>query len=152
MAERLHAVARLEAEGPLCCCGNLRKAVRAVTQFYDEALRSSGVRASQLGLLASSSALGPTTMNRLADFMVMDRTTLSRNLRPLQKQGLVRVSEGEDRREREITVTRQGQDLLARVYPLWRGAQTRIVKTFGQQRMQRLLSDLSALVKAVQGE
>jgi DNA-binding MarR family transcriptional regulator len=152
MARKFDVVARLKKEGPLCCCGNLRKAVRAVTQFYDEALRASGVRASQLGLLATSSALGTTTMNRLADFMVMDRTTLTRNLRPLEKQGLIRVSQGSDRREREITVTREGEELLANAYPLWQRAQTKVVTTFGERRMQRFLSDLFAIVEVVQAE
>jgi len=152
MPRKFDVAARLKKEGPLCCCGNLRKAVRAVTQFYDEALRAGGVRASQLGLLATSNALGATTMNRLAGFMVMDRTTLTRNLRPLEKQGLVRVSRGADRREREIIVTREGQELLANAYPLWQKAQTKVVTSFGQKRMQRFLSDLSAIVVVVQGE
>ena len=150
MPSRLTGVARLKEEGALCCCGNLRKAVRAVTQFYDAALRPSGLRASQLGLLATSKAMGTISMSRLADHMVMDRTTLTRNLRPLEKQRLVEIGPGKDRREREITVTRQGEEILARAYPLWENAQAKMTQKLGQQRLNRLLSDLSAVVQVAQ--
>jgi DNA-binding MarR family transcriptional regulator len=142
--------ARLRHEGPLCCCGNLRKAVRAVTQFYDKALRPSGLRATQLALLANGKLLGTTTMNRLAEAMVMDRTTLTRDLRPLLRMGLIRICPGEDRRERQITVTEDGQELLVRAYPLWQAAQAKVVQKLGQRRMERFLSDLSAVVAVVQ--
>ena len=147
-----NGVARLKEEGTLCCCGNLRKAVRAVTQFYDGALRPSGLRASQLGLLATTKGMGMVTMSRLADHMVMDRTTLTRNLRPLEKQGLVRISAGKDRREREIAVTSAGEELLTRAYPLWQRAQTKMVNMLGQHRLNRLLSDLSAVVQVAQSK
>ncbi|HWP60044.1 MAG TPA: MarR family winged helix-turn-helix transcriptional regulator [Candidatus Acidoferrales bacterium] len=141
-------MARLQAEGPLCCCGNLRKAMRAVTQFYDSALRPSGLRASQLGVLAASKTLGTVTVSRLAAQMVMDRTTLTRNLRPLAKARLIRLAPGKDRREREITVTPAGEEVLARAYPLWQGAQAKITKALGQKRLERLLADLAAVVEA----
>lgn len=150
MGARLNGVARLKEEGPLCCCGNLRKAVRAVTQFYDRALRPSGLRAGQLALLATGKGMGMITISRLAEHMVMDRTTLTRNLRPLEKQGLVRIAPGKDRREREIIVTRDGEELLGRAYPLWQGAQAQMAKRLGHQRLSRLLSDLSAMVDIAQ--
>lgn len=144
-------VKRFMREGPLCACGNLRKAVRAVTQFYDEALRPVGLRASQLALLAAGNGLGAPTMSQLAKFMVMDRTTLTRNLRPLEKQELIRIKPGKDRREREVTVTRRGLETLAKAYPAWRKAQAHVTNSLGKERMSQLLADLSAVVGVTQG-
>jgi len=134
-------------EGPLCACGNLRKAVRAVTHFYDEALRPVGLRATQVALLGACGMLEGVTMSRLAEFLVMDRTTLTRNLRPLEREGLIRIKAGKDQRERDVTITRQGVGSLAKVYPLWKKAQSRVATGLGQERMSRLLSDLSTLVE-----
>ena len=72
-----------------CTCFNLRKAARAVTQAYDEALKLQGLRATQISILAMLSELGPVTMTNLADQLVMDRTTLTRNLKPLLSDNLV---------------------------------------------------------------
>jgi DNA-binding MarR family transcriptional regulator len=96
--------------------------------------------------------LGSATMSRLAEFMVMDRTTLTRNLRPLEKQGWVRISQGKDRREREITVTEEGEELLTYAYPLWQKAQAKIAARLGWQRVTRLLTDLSAIVEVAQSK
>lgn len=138
-------------EGAFCACGNLRKAVRAVTQLYDEALRPVGLRASQLALLSASNSLGTPTMSRLAKFMVMDPTTLTRNLSPLQKQELIRIKPGKDRREREVTVTGRGVQVLAKAYPAWRKAQAHVINGLGNERMSQLLADLSAVVGVTQG-
>jgi DNA-binding MarR family transcriptional regulator len=132
--------------GQVCACFNLRKAARAVTQLYEEVLRPSGLRGTQFALLVATKTLEPVTVKRLAKAMVMDRTTLTRDLKPLEKQGLLTVEVGEDRRERKVTLTLQGQQVLARALPLWEKAQARIEKGLGQERLQRLLTDLSAAV------
>ena len=137
-------------EGQLCACANLRKAVRAVSQLYDDAFRPIGLRATQFGLLGATGMLGPLTINRLAEAIVMDRTTLTRNLRPLEKQGLLRIRPGKDRREREVSITKRGETILAKGYPLWKKAQGKVVKGLGQERVNRLLKDLSAVVKVAQ--
>ena len=85
-----------------CACFNLRKAARAVTQLYDDALRPAGILATQLPLLIATGRLERVTISQLAEAMVMDRTTLTRNLRPLERDGLVRTKPGKDRRVREI--------------------------------------------------
>ena len=84
-----------------CICFNLRKAARVITQIYDEAFQPTGCRATQMPLLVATRAMGPVTVNRLAEAVVMDRTTLTRNLKPLERQGLVKVQTGKDHRERE---------------------------------------------------
>ena len=80
--------------GNLCACFNLRKAMRTVTHLYDEALKPAGLRATQFTVLASTRNLGPVSVNQLAEKMVMDRTTLTRNLKPLERDGLIAVRQG----------------------------------------------------------
>ena len=150
MVNRSTTLNQFMNEGQLCACANLRKAVRAVSQLYDDAFRPIGLRATQFGLLGATGMLGPLTINRLAEAIVMDRTTLTRNLRPLEKQGLLGIRSGKDRREREVSITRRGQVVLAKGYPLWKKAQGKVIKGLGQERVNRLLKDLSAVVNVAQ--
>jgi len=136
-----------EEEGPTCVCGNLRKAARAVTQLYDEVLRPTGLRVTQFGILGATMAMEPVTVTRLAEVTVTDRTTLTRNLKLLERQGLIQVEPGNDRREREVTLTDRGREALAKGYPLWKEVQAKVAKRFGQERLARLLADLSAVVQ-----
>ena len=105
----------LEAAG--CACFNLRKATRAVTQLYDDALRPSGLRCTQFSLLTLLKASGTVAMTKLAEDAVMDRTTLARNLEVLERGGLVRIRSGEDARVREIELTRGGSGQARRGVP-----------------------------------
>ncbi len=130
----------------MCACGNMRKATRAITQLYDEALRPSGLRATQLALLVAIRVRGPVTVKDLAQITVTDRTTLTRNLQPMEQKELIRIMPGEDRRERLVALTETGQKALAKALPLWQKAQGKVLKGLGQQRYGRLLSDLSAMV------
>jgi DNA-binding MarR family transcriptional regulator len=94
--------------------------------------------------------LGGITVNRLAEAMVMDRTTLTRNLKPLENQGLIQTVPGSDRREREITLTPTGESMLAKALPLWKKAQGQVQQDIGKDRFGRLLTDLQATVEATQ--
>ena len=134
-----------------CACANLRKAARAVTQLYDEALRPAGVLATQLPLLMTTRQFEPVTVNQLAEATVMDRTTLTRNLRPLQRDGLIRIAPGKDRRVREVSLTRKGHTALAQAYPLWQAVQARVAERMGAERLQHLVAELTATVEAVRG-
>jgi len=140
-----------EEEGRACACGNLRKAARAVTQLFDEALRPAGLRATQFGILGATMVMGPLTVTKLAEAMVTDRTTLTRNLRLLTKKGLIRIQTGNDRREREVTLTDRGREALAKGYPFWQKAQTRVVKGLGEERWKSLREGLSAVVSLTRG-
>lgn len=133
-----------------CLCFNVRKSARAITQLYDDALRPTGLRATQFSLLVALRRLGAVTINRLAETLVMDRTTLTRNLRPLEKEGLIQVLPGGDRREREITLTAAGQTTLNKALPLWRQIQTRVRRRLGSGRASRLLQDLARTVQVSQ--
>ena len=134
-----------------CACFSLRKAARAVTQRYDDALRPVGLRTTQFSLLALLRLAGPIPMTRLAEEAVMDRTTLARNLAVLRRDGLVRVLPGDDARVREVEITRAGVTKLEEAFPLWQRAQRSMARTLGTQRMDRMLADLSAAVTAAEG-
>ena len=133
-----------------CTCFNLRKAARAVTQLYDEALRPSGLRATQFSLLSVIGALGTVSISALAEEAVMDRTTLTRNLNLLEQDGLVRIEPGEDARVREVSLTPVAHRKLAKARRFWRKAQAHMIHTLGSGRVRRLLGDLSNAVGAAQ--
>ena len=130
-----------------CTCLNLRKAARAVTQAYDQALRPSGLRATQFSLLSAVENRGPLGMTALAKALVTDRTTLTRNLKPLIAVGLLEVVEGADRRERPIALTAKGRRSLAKAVPMWRKAQVHMTDGLGHERWAGLLGDLDAAVR-----
>lgn len=127
---------------PQCMCFNLRKTARSVTQLYDDALRPTGLRGTQFSLLSVTNFLGTATINQIADVMVMDRTTLTRNLKPLESQGYLRIHPGKDRRQREVTLLAAGRKVLGKAMPLWEGAQIHIIHSLGKDRTNRLLKDL----------
>ncbi len=132
--------------GRSCACYKVRKAARTVTKVYDEALRPSGLRVTQFSLLMATRIMGPVTVVRLAQVMVMDRTTLTRNLQILEKQGLISIKPGEDRREREVNLTAEGMEVLAKAVPLWEEAQERVQKGLGEERLHNILGDLSEMI------
>ncbi len=129
-----------------CACFNLRKASRAITHLYDEVLRSTGLRATQFTMLRVLDSRGEMPITQLAWDLVMDRTTLTRNLRPLEQQGLLTISAGEDRRTRIVILTAKGHDTVQEALILWEQAQTRVVAGLGEARWRTMLADLSAVV------
>jgi DNA-binding MarR family transcriptional regulator len=129
-----------------CVCATLRRADRTITQIYDAILAPSGLHTTQFTLLATLAEAAPISINRLADLMVMDRTTLTRNLGPLSKQGWARVEEGEDHRMRVVTLTQEGEQVLVQALPLWQQAQRQMLHQLGLQHVEALLTELSAAV------
>src|SRR5438046_3530531 len=117
-----------------CACATVRRSDRVLTQFYDEILAPSGLYITQFTLLAAISQAAPVTINRLAEILDIDRTTLSRNLEVLAKQHLVRIEEGEDRRTRQVQLSQEGEQALKRAWPLWHEAQARIEHVLGRER------------------
>ena len=130
-----------------CTCLNLRQAARAVTQMYEEALKPSGLRATQFTLLSVISKIGPADMKVLAEALVMDRTTLTRNLRPLIDRNWVEVVEGADGRHRPVALTPSGRDKLAEALPAWRSVQQRLAKGLGRDEWAGLLGGLREAVR-----
>jgi DNA-binding MarR family transcriptional regulator len=143
MEERIRALST-EVEYTSTCL-NLKKAARATSHILDEHLQPLGLRASQFSLLNAIARNGAATMTRLAELQVTDRTTLTRTLKPLERDGLVQITAGKDKRVREISLTAQGRALLERALPLREQAEKRIVEGLGTERWQNLLANLSLL-------
>jgi DNA-binding MarR family transcriptional regulator len=117
-----------------CLCFRARRVARALTRMYDEALRPLGVQATQLTLLNAIAVCAErgATMGRLSDVLAMDQTTLSRNLRPLQRAGLVSIARLEaDRRVRLAQLSPDGRRLVKDALPLWTEAHQRVVAALG---------------------
>lgn len=129
-----------------CVCATLRKATRAVTLLYDEYLRPTGLRVTQYSLLKHVLAREPATVNQLAGATVTDRTTLSRNLRILQQGGFIEIREGQDRREREVTLTPQGRKAVAKADRCWEQAQGYVLDRLGEARWKILREELRAMI------
>lgn len=130
MAEHHSAARAMTAD---CLCFRARRVSRALTRVYDDALRPLGVQATQLTLLNAVAVCGErATMARLAEILAMDGTTLSRNLRPLERAGWVLVSRlAADRRVRLAALTGAGERMVADALPLWREAHARVVAALG---------------------
>ena len=109
--------------GFVCACATARHVARTLTQLYDTALTGSGLEAPQFALLMAIDQIGPCTQSALGERYALDKTTVSRNARWLERQGWVHVSIGKNRRERELTLTAEGRKRLAAAHPKWRKAQ-----------------------------
>ena len=128
-----------------CLCLQVRKTARMVTQWYDACLQPSGLRSTQFNLLVAIGLAQTVPLTRLAEIMVLDRTTLARNLKPLESQGLVVVEPGEDKRVRLISLTDRGYQLLEQSLPYWRKAQEQVMARLGQSQWDALRADLRML-------
>ena len=134
-----------------CACFNLRKAARAVTSLYDSMLQPTGLRSTQATLLMAIASAGTATISRLAEVLVMDQTTLARDLKPLEAQGLIRIAAGADRRTRYVHLTDAGQVKLQAILPLWEQAQAKLIaEGLGPTRWGRLYDTLQEVVRVVQ--
>ena len=122
-----------------CNCLALRQAARHVSQFYDQFLSASGLRTTQYSILARLQRKGPMSINALAADLVMDRTTLGRNILPLQRDGLISVRPGRiDRRSKELQLTKAGAARFRAASASWRQAQGRFEAAFGGNRANEL--------------
>jgi len=130
-----------------CACFNVRKSARVITKHYDEALHSLELKPTQFTILAVLSSVDAITVTDLADYMILDRTTLTRNLRPLEKQGMIKTGAGEDRRTRMISLSKKGLNKLEKAIPLWEQAQKDVTKYLGNNRFNNFLNELNYVEK-----
>jgi DNA-binding MarR family transcriptional regulator len=127
------------------CTGHgLRKAARALSRVYDEAMAPAGLRGTQFNLLVALSLAPEAPVAKVADELGLDRTTLTRNLGPLERDGLVESVAGDDRRVRRLRLTARGHDVLADALPRWEGAQRKVVAALGKTRWRELMDGLRA--------
>jgi len=121
-----------------CVCLNLRRAARAISQIYDEALAPSGIKITQFSLLRAVERNEPAPIGALAGELDLDRTTMARNLAPLERQRLVTLAAGSDQRVTEVRLTPKGRAVVARALPLWQSAQARIARLLASGRVDQL--------------
>ncbi|SHN59049.1 MarR family winged helix-turn-helix transcriptional regulator [Desulfitobacterium chlororespirans] len=128
-----------------CHCINIRRASRAVTQFYDDILKPSGITTSQLSLLKHLEIAETATISELAKRMRIDRTTLNRNMKPLIEAEFLEIKQGKDSRTRQILLTDKGKDAVARGWKLWGVAQASLKEYMGEEDLAKLVELLSKL-------
>jgi DNA-binding MarR family transcriptional regulator len=129
-----------------CACFNFRKASRSVTQLYDQTLSPIGLRSTQLVILLASQSIGPCGMVRLARELVMDRSTITRNLQPLVLQGFLQVSGKSGRGGKRVEITEAGLKKILDAVPYWEKAQSEMLASLGQDRWDRVMRDLHVVV------
>jgi len=132
-----------------CVCFNLRWVTRVVTQFFDAEMRRHGIRPTQRSILLALNAKESWSMAELSDWLGMDRTTLVRNLRPLQRDGLSQAIGGGRGWRVELSITAKGRKKIKESQQAWRSAQSTAVKTLGEQRWSAILSDLETAALAL---
>jgi DNA-binding MarR family transcriptional regulator len=140
--------AKLAEMARTCACFNFRKASRSVTQLFDQILAPTGLRSTQLVILITGQLLGPSSIARLARELVMDRSTLTRNLKPVMNMGLMRFTPGTGGKQKSVEITIDGQAALIKSAPLWERAQSHLVGRFGPDAWNRIMGDLGAIVDA----
>ncbi|HEU5078516.1 MAG TPA: MarR family winged helix-turn-helix transcriptional regulator [Opitutaceae bacterium] len=132
-----------------CVCFNLRRAARVVTQFFDAEMRRHGIRSTQGSVLAALHTIGPSNMAELSEVLGMERTTLLRNLRPLQRDGLVTIEGGGHGARVELSITAKGRKQIEKLTPAWAAAQRTAVQVLGESRWSAILADLDAVAAAL---
>jgi DNA-binding MarR family transcriptional regulator len=135
------------AAGKACIGFNLRKASRLLSQVYNQALKPSGLKVTQFSLMMAVAGNNGITIGKLARSLGMDRTTLSRNARILEKKGLIEIGEGDDRREQVLNLTDEGALILLEAVPLWKEVQKQLAEKIGNKRLEELLKALRDLVR-----
>jgi DNA-binding MarR family transcriptional regulator len=129
--------------GP-CACTQIRRTARKISALYDAALTESGLTITQHALLVNVGRHGAIGRTALAALLGMDRTTLTRNLKPLERSNLIVAAPSNDRRERLLTLSAAGVRKLRQSYALWNAAQARFLKQLGDEGLGRLRAALTA--------
>jgi DNA-binding MarR family transcriptional regulator len=145
LGKRERKMAEVAAAG--CVYAHIRRASRSVGRMYDGATRGSGLRAGQLSVLITLEMAGRSTITKLGEYLVMDRTTLTRNLGPLEREDLIASAPGEDRRTRMVELTAAGRKMLTAALPRWERAHKNLIGALGEARTGRLLADLKKVVE-----
>ncbi|MCV3273361.1 MarR family winged helix-turn-helix transcriptional regulator [Roseobacter sinensis] len=129
-----------------CLCLHLQRAARAIARRFDEALRPVGLTHGQYSLLMALNRPGAPRVGELAHFLAMDRTTMTANLKPLERRGLLAMlADPKDKRSRRITLTDDGRDLLVQAVPIWRKTHDDVDEMLGRDDNEALKQDLKAL-------
>ncbi|RJG13935.1 MarR family transcriptional regulator [Pseudomonas cavernicola] len=132
-----------------CLCTKLRRAARSVSRLYDDALRDIGLSVAQYSLLSHLQRLDQPSISELAVAMGLDRSTLGRNLKLLQAEGLIVLGDGEDQRSRLVQISSSGRERIAQAQVAWKSAQAQLASRLGEgkrEALMLLLDDLENIV------
>lgn len=144
---------RIELLARTCACINVRRAARAITNYYDGVLlEACGFRMTQITPLVVLYLAGPQTMHEIAGRLGLDRTTLTRNLKLLETAGLLKTEPGQDQRTRPSALTQHGKNVLLKALPIWEEAQAQVVNGLGEARFRTLLTQLSDVTELTREE
>jgi DNA-binding MarR family transcriptional regulator len=132
-------------------CANLRRASRALTQLYEDALRPQGLRATQFTVLQALSLAGEVTQGVLGQILAMDSTTLTRTLDIMERRGWIAKRRGKDRREWQIRLSKGGEAQLQRALPAWRSVQHRVHTQLGNEAWETLFNVTNKVTRALTG-
>jgi DNA-binding MarR family transcriptional regulator len=131
-----------------CLCICVQRAARALARHFDDALRPAGLTHGQYSLMIALNQDVPPIMNEVAAALAMDRTTLTANLKPLERDGLVKIAvDQKDKRSRRLIITTKGRATLKAAFPAWKAAHAEIDSTVGVTRVDRLRADLRAIAQ-----
>lgn len=134
----------------ICACALVRKTARMLTQRYDNALRPAGIKVTQFSILRALQRTPNAPLTTLAEQLALDRTGLTRNLKPLERDGLIRVVPGRDSRQRIAKLTHHGRDVLQQAEILWRDVQDDMIEGVGEAQLKNLNSGLAELGRVAQ--
>ncbi|WP_109477575.1 MarR family winged helix-turn-helix transcriptional regulator [Paraburkholderia sp. C35] len=135
-------IASLENIDARCNCLAARKASRYLTAAYDQALAPAKLRATQFSILYKLASAGPATIGELALNMAMDRTTLTSNLKPLERESLIEMASGQDRRVKIVAITVEGTSRYHKALPLWKAVQLEFETRYGEKHAASLRNAL----------
>jgi DNA-binding MarR family transcriptional regulator len=146
--DKIQPVLQPQALLEVCLCHHVRRAARAITRLFDEALQPTSLKASQFNILTAVAAGDLTSVAELSRVLVLDRTTLSRNLKPLRQDGYLTMDGGAGRRPDVVALTEAGRTILDQATDLWRKAQGDLTQRLGAGGAGQLLHSLEAAAKA----
>ena len=132
-----------------CFCFKMREAARRITRTYEEASKSTGLRATQFTMLATIAVMEDATLTELAESQGLERTTLLRNLQPLERKGLIEMTAAGSGRARYARLTDQGIEALQQALPLWRDAQEKMERTLGPEMWKRVHQELDGVLALI---
>ena len=132
-----------------CLAFHLKKASRAITQIYDQALTPCGLRSTQFNILVTFFTLKSPTLTMMAQSLVMDRTTLTRNLKPIEKSGFIEPIQARDKRSKAYSLTELGKATLQKSFPIWLDITNRLEEHLGEESLSLLIGNLKHTLKNI---
>ena len=131
-----------------CLCVRVQRAARALARYFDDVLRPVGLTHGQFSLLVALNQTEPPIMSEVSTALAMDRTTLTANLKPLERRGLVKIAvDAKDKRSRRLIITAKGRATLKAAFPIWKAAHGALDNAVGVTRVDRLRADLRAIAQ-----